>query len=109
MTAETVVFFPRRTRRLISPIRSLSPGWTALSRLDFPAPEGPVTTEVRPSRAPANSSMPCPVRALVGNTVYPAARQRSISSPPGSTSTLLTTTAAGMELASATTSKRSIS
>src|SRR5215218_5066101 len=44
----------RRTRALISPIRSLSPGCTALSRLDFPAPDGPVTTEMRPFKASAN-------------------------------------------------------
>src|SRR5687768_1204419 len=66
ITADTVVFLPRRTLALISPIRSLSPGCTAFRRLDFPAPDGPLTTEIRPANALANASMPSPVLALVG-------------------------------------------
>jgi hypothetical protein len=42
MTADTVVCLPRRILALISRTRSLRPDSTALSRLDFPAPDGPV-------------------------------------------------------------------
>ena len=66
MTAETVVFLPRRTLALISPVLSLSPGCTRLRRLDLPAPDGPVTTEIRPASAAANAAMPSSDRALVG-------------------------------------------
>jgi hypothetical protein len=58
ITADTVVWRPRRPRALTSRVRSLSPGSTALSRLDFPAPDGPVTTDVRPAIASASSSIP---------------------------------------------------
>ena len=58
MTAVTVVFFPRRTLALISPVRSRRPGCTAFSRLDFPAPDGPVTTDTRPASAARSALEP---------------------------------------------------
>ena len=66
--ADTVVFRPRRSLALSSPVRSVSPGWSAFSRLDFPAPEGPVTTDSRPAMAARSSASPAPVLALVRNT-----------------------------------------
>ncbi len=71
MIADTVVFLPRPTLALSSWVLSCSPGCTALSRLDFPAPDGPVTTETRPVRAAANSATPTPVRMLVEIDVVP--------------------------------------
>jgi hypothetical protein len=38
------------------------------NRLDFPAPDGPVTTDARPAIAARNESMPSPVFTLVGYT-----------------------------------------
>src|SRR4029450_1415910 len=58
MTAETVVFLPRRSLALISRTLSLSPGCTAFRRLDLPAPEGPVTNVMRPATAAAQAPSP---------------------------------------------------
>ncbi len=65
MTAPVVVWVPRRTFSLISPTRSRRPGSSAFSRLDFPAPLGPVTTLSCPSSAARSSSSPAPVFTLV--------------------------------------------
>ena len=83
MTEETVVLRPRRIRRLTSPVRSWRPGCTAFSRLDFPTPEGPVTTVARPASSRRRFSIPSPVFTLVGCTGYPACRHRSASAERG--------------------------
>ena len=95
MTADTVVFFPRRTLALISPIRSLSPGCTAFSRLDLPAPDGPVTTEIRPGQC-GGKGVDAFAGLGTGGIDGVAGRAAAVDQRrgPGSSSILLTTTAA---------------
>ena len=81
----------------------------AFSRLDFPTPDGPVTTDALPAIAALSDSMPSPVFTLVRKTGYPALRLRSAMAVLGSRSALLRTTAAAMPSASASTSMRSMS
>ena len=50
---------------LTSLVCSPSPGWMALSRLDFPTPDGPAKTEIFPTSALRRSRMPLPLTAEV--------------------------------------------
>ena len=66
--AKVVVWRPFWVLSLISLVRRSRPGWTALSRLDFPTPEGPETTLVWCASASRRASRPSPVSALVSST-----------------------------------------
>ena len=66
IAAETVVFLPRRTRSLISPVRNASPGSIRFSSEDFPAPDGPVSSATWSLNSARSSSTPAPVEALTG-------------------------------------------
>ena len=110
MTAETVVCLPRRTLALISPMRSLRPGCTAIEQARLAGARG--TGHHRDPPGERRGELGDPLAGLRRWSRRPRSRpreQRSISAVPGSSSTLLTTTAAGMALASATTSSRSMS
>ena len=54
---------PLWSTSLTSPVSMRRPGWMAFSRVDFPTPEGPVTTLVAPASWSASSSSPIPSRA----------------------------------------------
>ena len=68
-----VVWRPRPSFSLISPVARPKFGSRALRMLDFPTPELPVKAEILPASRPRSSSMPWPVAALTDKVGMPAA------------------------------------
>ncbi len=107
-----VVWRPRWSLSRTSPVTATSLPTIAFTRVDFPTPDGPSSTAVRPGRSAAViSSIPAPVLALTTITSTRPMRSRTASPSPSASSVasdLFRTTTGRAPLSHATTSSRSM-